>query len=644
MIRVGRTVAAVVVAVVAAASAGAAFGAEHQESPVSLTVVRAGAEVPPPGSTVSHVMDVSNLGTQDVTGVEVRLALTAEPLGTSEDLAAFLADPGSADLMEVARREVGVAPPADGDEDEQPPRVLAGMETRQVTVSYQVTPELLGEDWGVYGVAYGVREGNRTAWVDAGAMTWIGEGMPTLPLSFVATVTDGPTRASSLLTAADHPRVALMLDVASFNEIPAPRPSLADREVYRLPWGHPDLSSLAHAEAQGLGLNLVTRSDALAPRSVRGAPWVAVPPVVDGMTVDYVTELGAVAIMAEARYGAHVPVTEGPGGAVVNVTDADGTSTWAPVIVPHPTLSQLVASYRPHHPTTPGRIVAEAALVAGERDGITPVVISPGPSWVVDGTVTSPVVTALFDAPFVTEQSLAATLSYPAREEVAVPSQTNESASIDPADLSLISRRMDRLTAIANATANPAVVLDPAYAELTPALSLWNRTDASARAVAIEGTVAALDERVAAVGLVTSSAVNLVSSSGNLPVTVRNDLDVPVTVHVHVTSRSPILVVEDTPTITVEPRSEAIAVVPVTAVSSGNVELSMVLRNTDGVTMSDYHNLSMRVRAEWGNTATAIGTAALVVLLIAGVVRTVRRGRAETRLGPKQAEPKGSEA
>ncbi len=47
--------------------------------------------------------------------------------------------------------------------------------------------------------------------------------------------------------------------------------------------------------------------------------------------------------------------------------------------------------------------------------------------------------------------------------------------------------------------------------------------------------------------------------------------------------------------------------------------------------------MRVRVRAQWGNAATGVFTAALAVLLIAGIVRTARRGRKDTRMRPANA-------
>jgi hypothetical protein len=129
-----------------------------------------------------------------------------------------------------------------------------------------------------------------------------------------------------------------------------------------------------------------------------------------------------------------------------------------------------------------------------------------------------------------------------------------------------------------------------------------------------------------------------VSSSGNVPVTVRNDLETGVAVVVVMTSRSPSLIIDAQPVATVPAGTEQTVLVPITAVSSGDVLVTVALRSEDGATLAVAETLKVRVRAEWGNVATGVATAALVILLVAGVWRTIRRGRRDTRTGPSHED------
>jgi hypothetical protein len=190
------------------------------------------------------------------------------------------------------------------------------------------------------------------------------------------------------------------------------------------------------------------------------------------------------------------------------------------------------------------------------------------------------------------------------------------------------------LEALASATEDPATVAGPLHDTLIHGLSFDRRSDASERDSAIVAAIEDIDEVRTAVSLPGSSALNLISASGNVPVNVRNDLDVAVTVTVVIESRSAILRIQDRPEVVIPPDSTQQVLIPVTAVSSGNVTVRVSLTNREGYRLTPVTEVRMRIHAQWGDAFTAgIATIALA-LLIAGVVRTIRRGRADTRMGP----------
>jgi len=169
---------------------------------------------------------------------------------------------------------------------------------------------------------------------------------------------------------------------------------------------------------------------------------------------------------------------------------------------------------------------------------------------------------------------------------------------------------------------------------LLASLSLENRVDPVYRGERIKEASDAAIAVLADVAVTSGSQLLLVSSSGSVPITVTNNLDVPVTVRVSMTSHSPILLTREQASATIESGTDVTVKVPVKAISSGNVGVSVALRTEDGANIAVAETLRVRVRAAWGNLATGVFTAGLVVLLIAGVVRTARRGRKETRLRP----------
>jgi len=104
-------------------------------------------------------------------------------------------------------------------------------------------------------------------------------------------------------------------------------------------------------------------------------------------------------------------------------------------------------------------------------------------------------------------------------------------------------------------------------------------------------------------------------------------LDQDVTVEVHLESSSTRLQTDEDVTVTVPAGGQVTASVPVTAVGSGDVDLTIQLRAQDGTNVGTPSTVHLRVRADWENVGTRVLGGILVILLVAGIIRTVRRGR-----------------
>ena len=130
------------------------------------------------------------------------------------------------------------------------------------------------------------------------------------------------------------------------------------------------------------------------------------------------------------------------------------------------------------------------------------------------------------------------------------------------------------------------------------------------------------------VGVVKSSAITLWADRGSLPVIVANGLDQAITVYVAVRPQSPLLKVENSlVAVTVEPRSQRKAQVPVQAISNGKVELEVSLHTAAGTALGPTKYVRTTVQAGW-ETPFTVGLGILVVLVfVMGIVRTVLRRR-----------------
>ncbi len=553
----------------------------------------------------------------DLTDVSTSLSVTDAPFDSADAIDAFVQDPTSIASHTVARSPVtassGVSPRAPGS-------LPVGTSS---TVALSAAPGALAlpaDTWGVYGVTVSVNVGQDVVWSEAAPITWRPELVPPLDVSVVASVAGSNERVASLLGAAGDERVTLLVDPSALTI--GQRLELDRREAYMLPAGNLDITSVAHAEAP-------TMLDAALAESRRysSLPWLAVAASADDATAALAANAGAVAMLADPRWS-----NGGQPAASVVTAVPVGDLDLAPVILPDPTLSATLASQPPTQPAATARVLAVAALTAG--GGVDSVVVAPGDGWVVDGTQPSRAVAMLLNAPFVTARPLTAALSEPDRPSVDLPDNTPRAAD-SGSDLAVGAvSALDRLDVMATAADAPSAMVAEARRAVFTAMSLADRADPERRAAEFADASDLAESVINAVVVTSGNTVNLVSSSGDIPLTVQNNLDVAVTVRVSITSRSPALVTKAQPTATVEAGSEATVRVPVTAVSNDDVNVTVALRNEDGQTVAVAQTLRIRVRAQWGNAATGVFTAGLVVLLIGGIVRTARRGRKDTRVRP----------
>ncbi|WP_169579575.1 DUF6049 family protein [Ruania albidiflava] len=128
------------------------------------------------------------------------------------------------------------------------------------------------------------------------------------------------------------------------------------------------------------------------------------------------------------------------------------------------------------------------------------------------------------------------------------------------------------------------------------------------------------------------SSVLLVSAAGDLPISIQSQLPVPADVTVRLVPADPRLRAEQEVTATLRPNSTTTVRIPVTAVSNGNVDVHFEVLTPGGqVLLASGEPFSVRVRADWESTGTVIVASLLVIGFIIGLIRTIRRGRPQTR-------------
>ena len=172
----------------------------------------------------------------------------------------------------------------------------------------------------------------------------------------------------------------------------------------------------------------------------------------------------------------------------------------------------------------------------------------------------------------------------------------------------------------------PALLGDYTDLEAVVSSASW-RADPEARSAQVPAAEAAGSAVTSSLAAVPSSTINLISSEAQLPVRITSSLSQDVTVQVYLVSDNKRLQVPRTTTVTVPARHQAMVTVPIQAVGSGDVGLTVQVLAADGTTVGTPTTVHMRVRADWESRGTGVIVGVLVSIVVIGTVRTVRRGR-----------------
>jgi hypothetical protein len=146
-------------------------------------------------------------------------------------------------------------------------------------------------------------------------------------------------------------------------------------------------------------------------------------------------------------------------------------------------------------------------------------------------------------------------------------------------------------------------------------------------------TIAHLEESLT----VSAAGATLISAEGAIPLLVHNDFPSEVTVQVVLQPLDSRLIVDAQPLVTVPEHTTLPVQVPVRAIASGDVEVSVQLLSEQGTVVASGGVLQLRVRAGWESVGTGFFSAGLGILLTAGIIRTVRRGRSPRRTSAETA-------
>lgn len=412
----------------------------------------------------------------------------------------------------------------------------------------------------------------------------------------------------------------------------------AGRDVVALPWSDPDLAALAHAGDTAL-LAAATdataaRADALGLAGARTDVLLAPGPSTDQPTAELAAEAGAqVLVTAAGDLAATGDVTV---GARSEVTTGTGALT---TLTPDPVLSQLLTDPTVLDPaatpaTALARTLAELSVIARAGTLAPPHVLVTTPrTWQADPDLVAAVLTGVQESPWSRTTPLTALLGTTSGTEQRTPLPASATAETE-----LAPEQVRRLDDARSAAIDFAQVSDDAAdlltgldeAVLAPLSVAW-RSDVGARQTVVDGVVAAVDARRTGLSIAPLSTQRIISASGDLRFSVRNELDVPASVRIVASPRKACLSTEPSELVTLEPGAERVVPVPLHAVANCEVQVEAVVTTSAGTPVSPTLTFQASVTPTIESVGTAVVGVLLLVGLVLGIVRTVRRGQSARR-------------
>ena len=430
-----------------------------------------------------------------------------------------------------------------------------------------------------------------------------------------------------------------------------------------LPWGDSDTAALAHLQQTSLIETAARRTQESAIVKV-GAPtsvsWLA-SSVADATTVSALAQPDSTIIASPESLPPSDELTYTPSGL--------GASGNHAVLIPEQSLSGALTGEdaKPTAsdqgtPTTQSAqasaldtrqlLRSDSAILARQAPALERDIVVAMPrraASAVQSSVVRERVAALRSVPWTQSQSFSALQEHAQQEVSAVAEGTSRidrsempDTVIDTNELSAdtlaaAGRTATTLQSISSVLSEPAALLgDYTNLEAVVSSASW-RSDPKTRSAQIPNAEAAGAGVTSSLAAVPSSTINVISSEAQLPVRITSSLNQDVTVQVYLVSNNKRLQVPRTTTVRVPAHQQAKVTVPIQAVGSGDVALTVQVLAADGTTVGTPTTVNMRVRADWEGRGTGVIVGVLVAIVVTGTVRTVRRGR-RTAVAPAAQE------
>lgn len=653
---------------------------------IDVSIVKISHPVAEPGDKVTIRARITNTSDTTVTDAVAELTVDHLALTTRADITEW----STADLLDPVR----------GEPTAEPVSELAPGESTNVSYTYDPGAQVF-RGFGARRLAVAVSDASGRLGVARSFLVYDADGLEREPMriSVLAAVTSPPTDPSDPSAAeielaqqtADGQRLDGVLRVAEDSDLSlAIDPDVLARAVrsedpaltewsdrmldaaeqtatYTLPNHDLDLAALAHAEAYATGRRSFVRAPTIPSWTVpegwdRDLAWPADGVVPDLETLDLAVSTGRQNVVVGGgglAYEGFGTVTgradvETPSGtARAAVTDTALTDTF----VSATDLSEVGAGSTEEVSSTAAdtstaattaegtqRLLADTAAIVSQSPTAPPTVSIVAPrSWTPDAGAAISILRTLNDeAGWVETTTLDTLLRQDAQNEgrTPLPRHRAAKAEISPNDVAALEHARDAVVTFSAVAGDArAQIWRPGVVRLIAPLSVAQRQDPGRRDVIVQQVLQATNELThESIKVVPRQDINFITDVGNIPVRVRNELDLDATVTVVLRPDHPRLTVDARSKATVPAGQEVDVQVPVRAIGSGDVEVTAQIFTPTGAKITDDSSFQVRVRAGWEEVGTWIAAALVALLFLAGIWRTVRRGKSPYRATSKDVE------
>lgn len=200
-----------------------------------------------------------------------------------------------------------------------------------------------------------------------------------------------------------------------------------------------------------------------------------------------------------------------------------------------------------------------------------------------------------------------------------------------------IAEPVGRMRALAATTSQPGEVSGQVDMLVTRVLTTALAGHGDIRAELIGEITKQSNQIAEAIRVETPSSVLLIADTTEIPLTVENALPAAANVQVTFVATDPRLQPGELKATELPGNSRTTVRVPVNAVGSGNVWMSVRVMDERGHLIATSPAFEVRVRADWENVGTGIVAAILLAVMITGLVRTILKHRSAPR-GARRGE------